>query len=216
MNPELKADMADMGGVSTGSVMWVSGGMVDGGVEPRARDLSVHEREALMQKGWTTFIEVGRALMQIRDRRLYRSQYSIFERYCRDKWQYAHSKAYYLIGAAEVSAHLSTIVDIPLPPHESQMRPLVGLKPAQAAQAWISAVRLANNNAMTAELVKKVAEEFKEKKPLSKRARYKKRIGNWEIEMLFMEMNRLIQSKAEHNMLFEKLTELETAIAKIT
>src|SRR6185369_17999663 len=43
--------------------------------------------EAIIAKGWHTFVEVGKALTLIRDHRLYRADYKTFEAYCRLKWQ---------------------------------------------------------------------------------------------------------------------------------
>ncbi len=37
-----------------------------------------------------TFYEVGNALLQIRDERLYRQTHSTFEEYCREKWSKNH------------------------------------------------------------------------------------------------------------------------------
>src|ERR1044071_7326862 len=39
--------------------------------------------EAVVRKGWDTYIEVGLALARIRDKELYRAEYSSFEAYCR-------------------------------------------------------------------------------------------------------------------------------------
>src|SRR6266446_4245588 len=70
------------------------------------------ECEAIIEKGWETFVEVGRALARIRDKKLYRSEHDTFEAYCREKWQYAKSHVYRLIGAAEVLTCLSPIGEI--------------------------------------------------------------------------------------------------------
>src|SRR5260221_3259797 len=44
------------------------------------------ECEAVIQRGWQTFVEVGRALARIRDQKLYRAEHDTFETYCRQKW----------------------------------------------------------------------------------------------------------------------------------
>src|SRR5204862_6589885 len=49
--------------------------------------------EAIIAKGWETFVDVGRALTVIRNKRLYRADYETFEAYCRQKWQYGRSHA---------------------------------------------------------------------------------------------------------------------------
>ena len=44
--------------------------------------------EAVLSMGWHTFVDVGLALAQIRDERLYREEFDTFEASCRSKWQY--------------------------------------------------------------------------------------------------------------------------------
>ena len=47
-------------------------------------------------------MEVGLALAEIRDLRLYRREYSGFAEYCREKWGWTRQHAYRLIEAAPV------------------------------------------------------------------------------------------------------------------
>jgi hypothetical protein len=109
--------------------------------------------EATIERGWAAFVQVGKALATIRDRRLYREQSRTFEEYCREKWQYAKSHAYRLIGAAEVIRHLSPIGDIPVPKHEAQVRPLIGLDREKARAAWQIAAKEAGQSTVTQKLV---------------------------------------------------------------
>lgn len=59
--------------------------------------------ERTIEAGRKTFAEVGVALAEIRDFRLYRSDYTTFEDYCRKKWGWQRQRAYELIAAAEVA-----------------------------------------------------------------------------------------------------------------
>lgn len=94
--------------------------------------------EAVIQSGMQTFIEVGNALCEIRDSRLYKS-YGTFEDYCRDKWGMTRQYANNLVRSSEVAENLETIVSKPT--HESQVRPLTKLKePEQQREAWTEAV----------------------------------------------------------------------------
>ena len=43
--------------------------------------------EAVVSMGWHTFVDVGLALPEIRDHRLYREEFDDFDTYCRAKWQ---------------------------------------------------------------------------------------------------------------------------------
>jgi hypothetical protein len=89
------------------------------------------ELEAVIARGLDTFVEVGAALAEIRERQLYRHQgFDRFEDYCRDRWQLGRSRAYQLMDASQVVSLMSTIVDtdgVPLPPpaNEAQARELV-------------------------------------------------------------------------------------------
>jgi hypothetical protein len=43
--------------------------------------------EGVIERGMKSFIEVGTALLKIRDERLYRENYGTFEEYCRKRWK---------------------------------------------------------------------------------------------------------------------------------
>ena len=85
------------------------------------------ELEQLIERGLETFVEVGHALREIRDRRLYQPQHTTFEAYLRDRWQPRLSRqhAHRLIQAAQVADVLSPIGDVPA--NEAQARELVPL-----------------------------------------------------------------------------------------
>jgi hypothetical protein len=60
------------------------------------------ELEKVIAKGKKTFVEVGLALAEIRDLRLYRREYGGFEEYCRKKWGWQKAYANHVIRAADV------------------------------------------------------------------------------------------------------------------
>jgi hypothetical protein len=113
----------------------------------------LNDCETVIENGLQTFVEVGNALFEIRDSKLYRQTHSTFEAYCRERWQMSRQRAHQLIDAAGVSKNLSTIVD-KQPTHESQIRPLAGLEPEQQKEAWQMATAIDPHP--TAELVSKV------------------------------------------------------------
>lgn len=107
--------------------------------------------ESIIRKGLVTFIEVGRALAEIHDNRLYRESHGDFKIYCKDVWDLGQSTAYqkmdgyravkYLEDQSSAMAEVSedgSVSDIILPVNERQVRPLVLLKKDPAAQlkAW--------------------------------------------------------------------------------
>lgn len=96
--------------------------------------------ESIIESGLKTFIEVGNALLEIRDSRLYRQTSSTFEEYCRERWKMSRPQAYRLIDAATVVQNLSPLGDIPT--NERQVRPLTKLEPEQQHEAWNAAIEL--------------------------------------------------------------------------
>jgi len=101
---------------------------------------SLDELETIIEHGITTFVEVGMALAEIRDRRLYAPQgYDTFEAYCHDRWNLSRPHAYRLIDASHVatvvssnSSEMSPIGDKTVKtldmPNEAQVRELARLQ----------------------------------------------------------------------------------------
>ncbi len=82
------------------------------------------------------FYEIGKALKEIRDSRLYQlTLFESFEAYARARWDIGRSQAYRLINAYSVIGNLSPIGDR-LPGNENQTRPLVQLDPAGQRKIW--------------------------------------------------------------------------------
>jgi proteasome lid subunit RPN8/RPN11 len=78
-----------------------------------------------VKTGLSTFIEVGTALMKIRDEKLYEEVYTTFEACCQEEFGLVRSQAYYQIDAALV---LSSIDDKDhLPSNVGQARELTPL-----------------------------------------------------------------------------------------
>jgi site-specific DNA-methyltransferase (adenine-specific) len=69
--------------------------------------------EATIEGGWQAFLEVGRALVEIRDTNAYRAHagFLTFEDYLRCRWGISRARGYQLIQAATVMGEMSTIVD---------------------------------------------------------------------------------------------------------
>jgi hypothetical protein len=116
------------------------------------------ELEGRIQRGFATFIEVGEALMEIRDSRLYRSEYVTFEDYCRKQWKMSRPRVYQLIGATKVTTRLSTMVD-KTPTFERQVRPLTKLPVDEQPAIWNRAVEIAEGKQPTAKQVEQAVIE---------------------------------------------------------
>jgi hypothetical protein len=59
------------------------------------------ELEAVVERGFQTFIDVGQALQEIRDGRLYRAAHATFAEYCRERFGFSDSRGRQLIAAAK-------------------------------------------------------------------------------------------------------------------
>lgn len=98
--------------------------------------------DAMLRRGWR---DVGEALTQIRNRRLYRTRHASFEDYCVTTLGLSKPHATRLIQAAAVVATLEGVVPIgtTLPANEAQARPLAQLPPEAQPVAWERANALA-------------------------------------------------------------------------
>lgn len=134
------------------------------------------DRLHLEQKVERAFYEAGKALMELRNRRLYRSTHKTFEDYCRDRFDHSRQQSNYLIAAAEVYDNLTTIgcqimenedlttnVTQILPTSERQVRPMTKLEPQQQQQAWRLSVQKASGKVPTGRIVKDVVQQIMER-----------------------------------------------------
>ena len=108
--------------------------------------------EKTIAQGLQTFVEVGEALADIRDRRLYRIEHATFADYCKVKWQMSDRRARQLMGASEVVADISKS-GTTVPKTERQARPLTQLPPGKRAEAWRAVAEASPIGAPTAKTV---------------------------------------------------------------
>jgi hypothetical protein len=69
-----------------------------------AKDVrSLDELEGVIERGQQTFMEVGEALLTIKERRLYREAgFDTFDAYCQKRWGFGKRRANQVLAAAEV------------------------------------------------------------------------------------------------------------------
>jgi hypothetical protein len=95
------------------------------------------ELESVIERGTKTFIEVGYALAEIRDQRLYRQTHATFETYCAEQWGWTRQRSYQLMNAATVvkllPAGMSTRVD-----NEATARELAKLEPKEREKVLLA------------------------------------------------------------------------------
>lgn len=125
-----------------------------GAAAPATEELSAQELgrlaelEQTVRAGMKTFVEVGTALLEIRDSRLYRGEHGTFEAYCQAAFGFSRRRGNQLIQAAEVG----TMVPID---NERQARELVPLLDEPEALVAAHAQAGADGPA-TAEKIRKV------------------------------------------------------------
>lgn len=108
-------------------------------IEFSAQQRADHEHdEQIIDAGLATFIEVGRALLRIRDRRSYLLTHSTFGIYCRQRWRFNSAYAYNLMLGAEVIDVLESHQVEVLPPNARVAYELRGLleEPDRLVDAW--------------------------------------------------------------------------------
>ena len=104
--------------------------------------LALEDCEHIIERGMTTFVEVGAAVAKIREGRLYRATHATFEEYCRERWGWSRQRAHQLITASEVVGELaSTTVDAPTT--ERQARELVVVPKDERPQVMATATERA-------------------------------------------------------------------------
>jgi hypothetical protein len=114
------------------------------------------ELEGVVQTRLETFLTVGRALAEIRNRRLYREQYGTWEDYCAHKWGFNYGRANDLVRSAQIADLLlagpaGPAGDAPLPDNVSpdSLRPLGPLEPELASSCWRLASKMGKPTAHT-------------------------------------------------------------------
>jgi hypothetical protein len=120
-----------------------------------------HERrrlqslETAIERNRKNYSEVGLALAEIREARLYRFDHPSFEEYCRARWNWSRSYAHRVIDAALTVA--------PLPPEqrpetESQARELARVEPERRAEVL---ARARASGKLTAAAIRQAAQALR-------------------------------------------------------
>ena len=121
-----------------------------------SRELDECERD--IAEGKQSMEKAGKALLRIRDKRLYRNNFKTFEAYCRHRWKWQRSWSYRLISFAEVKmSPLATKVS-----NEAQARELKSIPAEKQPEVLTSAQALAKSESrpMTAKDIRQAARPF--------------------------------------------------------
>ncbi|WP_414569428.1 hypothetical protein [Nostoc sp. CCY 9925] len=158
---------------------------------PELTEQEQSDRLHLERKVERAFFEAGKALAELRDRRLYRSTHRTFEEYCKDRFSYTYRHVNYLIAGSvivdnikmgtnssqneqvdemgtnssqnEQVEEMGTISSQILPTSEVQVRPLAKLEPQQQHQAWQRAVKQAGGKVPSGRIVKDIVQTIMER-----------------------------------------------------
>lgn len=111
--------------------------------------------EQIVERDLKAFISAGAALLEIKDKRLYRANYPDFASYCRHRWRFGASHAYRLIAAAEVADNVPV-------ESEREARELVGLEKNVQIAVHDIAKEIAGDLPVTSTLLRQVREGVEE------------------------------------------------------
>jgi hypothetical protein len=125
--------------------------------------------ESIIDAGLATFVDVGGALLAIRDRKLYRADFSTFEAYCEARFSIKRTRAYELIDAAKVVSNLSGMPDIPKVARHATA--LARLPETEQAAAWDEAIATAPEGKVTAKVVQEVVDRKLGREPKAAKAK---------------------------------------------
>lgn len=124
-------------------------------VIPRSR---LETLERVIEGGLQTFVDVGEALMEIRDERLYLESHRTFEAYLGDRWQMKQSRAYQMMDAARVVRALpgSTNVEVRNEAVARELVPVMREDPVSLPAVMAEAEARAEGGPVTAAVVREV------------------------------------------------------------
>lgn len=117
--------------------------------------------EKVIEHGLRQFLLVGTALMQIKENKLYREQFSTFEEYVKERWQRSASWAYRTIEAAQCKNRVSLLPIGDKLNTERQLREWAKIPEEHEKEvAEAIASNLIEDEPITASLIKKTAAEY--------------------------------------------------------
>jgi hypothetical protein len=152
----------------------------------------LNQCEAVIERGMKTFVDVGNALLEIREKRLYRVEFGTFEDYCRERWGMVRQQANRLISAAEVVEILEPMGSI-LPATERQVRPLTSLEPEQQREVWAQVIDTTPPERITAAVVQTAVNEYQNKPHVS----FNSGNNEWYTPPEFIEAARKVMGKID-------------------
>jgi hypothetical protein len=94
------------------------------------------ELNAMIAQGMDAFVEVGLAILEVRDSKLYREEFATFEDYCKVRWSFTARRATQLVSSVQVVKGLAQEGVTDLPRTDAQAMPLVSVPKGKRAEVW--------------------------------------------------------------------------------
>ena len=107
--------------------------------EPLMTENELVECESVIEKGLQTYVTVGRALADIRDKKGYRFSHGTFAEYVEDRWKMSIRSAYENITASQLSENVRTGAQIGM-----KQAVAIGKLPSEQQQAFVGAHDIEN------------------------------------------------------------------------
>lgn len=119
--------------------------------------------DGVVRRGLATFVEIGEALREIRDRKLYRIRFKTFAKYLRHEHGLNKSRGYQLISAARVAVELQGVDSSSQPLTESHCRELIVFDNVTRKKVWHETAKTAESSGVpiTARLIKEVGRPYR-------------------------------------------------------
>ncbi len=118
--------------------------------------------ESVIERGYQSFVESGQALLNIRDRRLYRQTHDTFEDYCQERWGFNRARGRQLIEASIAVQTLPKNLDTNVST-EGAARELRKVPETHRVAVVTSATK---NGVATGSAIKKAAEKVQQISPV--------------------------------------------------
>lgn len=115
--------------------------------------------EDAIERGRKSFIEVGNALAEIQEHKLYRATHKTFDAYLKERWDIGRAYASRLIGSAKTMPALLPIGNN-LPANESQLRPLLQFPEGHRAEVWQDILKRSCGTAPTAREIERIVNDL--------------------------------------------------------
>ncbi|NRA48230.1 MAG: hypothetical protein HRU12_03790 [Phaeodactylibacter sp.] len=162
-----------------------------------------------------SYIELGAALKEIRDKAFYQEAgYSSFEEYCKEKWRVGKSQANRYIQGSNIAddiinAHGRSEV-FALPRSERQIRPLSKVAPDERGEVWKTITEEYKPEQITSKIVEREVELHIQAKPRKERAKGYTKRGSIHQEVSTQELEQFELSPVWFDDLAEAMENIRT------